>query len=162
MTAGEGWGNQSPRFNKAKCKVLHLGGATPAINTALLRRTWGCWFMKSWTWATDVRSQPRRPTVSWAASKEAWPAGWGRWVCPSALLCSALLCSGETSPGVLRPALEPSAQERHGPVGVGPEEGDKWSEGWSSSPMRKGWENQGCSAWRREGCGETLLWPFST
>ncbi|KAK4825537.1 hypothetical protein QYF61_000114 [Mycteria americana] len=29
-----------------------------------------------------------------------------------------LLCSGETSPGVLRPALEPSAQGRHGPVGA--------------------------------------------
>jgi len=36
-----------------------------------------------------------------------------------------LLCSGETSPGVLRPALKPSEQERHGPVGVGPEEGHK-------------------------------------
>ena len=35
------------------------------------------------------------------------------------------LCSGETLPGVLCPALEPSAQERHGPVGVGPEEGHK-------------------------------------
>jgi len=35
------------------------------------------------------------------------------------------------------PGLEPSAQERHGPVGAGPET-KKWSEGWNSSPMRKG------------------------
>jgi len=36
-----------------------------------------------------------------------------------------LPCSGETSLGVLRPALEPSAQDRHGPVGAGPEEATK-------------------------------------
>jgi len=28
--------------------------------------------------------------------------------------------------------------------------------------MRTGWASWGCSAWRREGCGETLLQPFST
>jgi len=34
-----------------------------------------------------------------------------------------LLRSVETSPGFLRLSLEPPAQEGHGPVGVGPEEG---------------------------------------
>jgi len=35
------------------------------------------------------------------------------------------LIRGETPPGVLHPAPEPSAQERHGPVGAGPEEATK-------------------------------------
>jgi len=35
------------------------------------------------------------------------------------------LCSGETPPGVQCPALEPPAQEGHGAVGAGPEEGHK-------------------------------------
>jgi len=36
-----------------------------------------------------------------------------------------LLRSAETAPGFLRPALEPSVQERHGAVGAGPEQGHK-------------------------------------
>jgi len=51
-----------------------------------------------------------------AASPAVWPAGRGRGFCPSALLW------WDTSLGVLRPALEPSAEDRHGPVGAGPEE----------------------------------------
>jgi len=36
-----------------------------------------------------------------------------------------LLCFGGIPPGVLRPVLEPLAQERQGPVGVGLEEGHR-------------------------------------
>jgi len=62
--------------------------------------------------------QPRKPTISWAASKAAWPAGEGGDPVP-------LLCAGEASPGALHPDVESSAQEGHGPVGVHPEEDHK-------------------------------------
>jgi len=52
-----------------------------------------------------------------------------------------LLHSGDSPPlpppGFLRPALEPSAQERHGPVGVGPEEATEMIRRWNTSPVRK-------------------------
>jgi len=44
------------KFNKAKCKVLHLGGGIQNMDTswrmqglreALWRRTWGCWWMQN-------------------------------------------------------------------------------------------------------------------
>jgi len=38
---------------------------------------------------------------------------------------ASLLCSGETPAGVLNPALELSAPERHEPVGLDPKEGHK-------------------------------------
>jgi len=56
--------------------------------------------------------------VPWAASPAAWAPGEGG---DPALLPR----SAETPPGVLRPALEPSAQDRAGAVGAGPDEATK-------------------------------------
>lgn len=50
-----------------------------SLRAAVQRRTWGFWWMKSRTWANNGLSEPRRPTVSWAASKEEWSAGQGKW-----------------------------------------------------------------------------------
>jgi len=64
--------------------------------------------------------------------------------------------SAETPPGVLCPALEPSAQGRPGAVAVGPEEAPVMIRGLEPSAVRKSWESWGCSAWRGEGSRETL------
>jgi len=65
-----------------------------------------------------VRSQPRKPTISWAASPAAWPAGQGRGFCHSTPVW-------KDPPGVLHPALKLSTLERHGAFGAGQEEGHR-------------------------------------
>ena len=62
--------------------------------------------------------QPRKPTVSWLLQEKCDEQVEGGDSSP-------LLCSSETPPGVLRPVLVSLAQEGHGVVGAGPEEGCK-------------------------------------
>lgn len=62
-----------------KCKGLQLSQGNLSINLgwgmnklrlSLPGRTWGCWWVRGWTWAVHVHLQPRKPTVSWAASRD--------------------------------------------------------------------------------------------
>ena len=67
------------RFNKSKCKVLHLGCG----NHHHQNKQGGDSTESSPV--SNVPSQPRKPTKSWAVSKEAQPEGQGRLTYTSAL-----------------------------------------------------------------------------
>ena len=145
------------KFSKAKCKVLHVGQTIPNTSTgwvesgskaALRRRIWGYWWMRSSTWADNVRLQPKKPTVPWAASRAAWPAGWGRGFCPFTPLSWDPTWSPASSSWMCW------SRSRGGP--------QRRSEGCSTSATRTGWGSWGCSAWRREGSGVTLEQPART
>ena len=121
------------RFNKAKCKVLHLGRGNPryqyrlqdegietspaekGLGPALRRRAWGYWWMKSQQCALTAQKANRTPRLYQTKHGQQVEGGDS----------APLLRSGESPPAVLRPAPGSSLQDRHGPAGVGPEEGHK-------------------------------------
>ena len=80
------WSSTRPNTRSCACVraiwSTNTGYIENGWRAALLRKTWGYWWMKSWTWPGNVHSQPRKPAVPWAASKAAWPAGRGRGFCP--------------------------------------------------------------------------------
>ena len=127
LTGGKGCHPQGPwqtgdvgpcephEVQQAKRKVLHTGLGNPKHKHRLGRE---------WT-ATESNLEEKvlgmlvdEPTISWAAPKEAWPAGQGRWLWPSTLLWWNPTWSPASSSG-------PPAQERLGPGGAGPEESHK-------------------------------------
>ncbi|GAB0175843.1 cAMP-dependent protein kinase inhibitor alpha [Grus japonensis] len=105
------------KFNKAKCKVLHMGQCNPKHNYRLD----GEWIEsspeeKDLGVLVDEKLNMSRQCVL-AAQKANHVLG-----CIKRSVTSRLR---ETPPVVLNRALGSPAQERHGPVGLSPEEGHK-------------------------------------
>jgi len=102
-------------------------------------------------WVTSCRGDSE-----WHPLKKGWPAGRGRWLSPSTQLLWGPTWSTASRPGAPSTGRMWSSWSgsRGGPL--------RWSEGWDTSPLMKGWRIWACLAWRREVSGETSLWPFST
>jgi len=113
------------KFKKAKCRVLHLGQG----NVKHRYQLGGEWIESS-PEEKDLRvlvdeKLNMTQQCALAAQKVNHILGCIKSQQNEGGDSAPLLQSAETPSGVQRPALEPSAQESHGPVGVIPEEGHK-------------------------------------
>ena len=110
----------------------NAGWAENRLRAALPKKTWGCGLTRSSTWPSTCSPESKLCSGQHQRS-----------VASRLREVILLLYSGETPPGVLRPALEPSAQERHGPVGAGPEEATKMNRGMEHLSYEEGLRDLG-------------------
>lgn len=90
---------------------------------------------RSVPWAGNVHLLPAKQALSWAASKEAWPTGQGRWFCPSVPVLWDVTWNTASSSGsssIRRPWTCWSESK------IGRQ---RCPEGASTSPVKVGWES---------------------
>ena len=116
------------KFNKAKCKVLHLGRGNPKhryrlcgqrIESSPEEKDLGLLIDKKLNITCQCVLTAEKASQITGCITRSVASRLREVILP---LYSTLV---RPAPGVRRPALEPSAQERHGAVGAGPEEGHK-------------------------------------
>lgn len=93
------------------------------------------WWTANQTWPNSVPLLQSTLTVSWAASGELFPTGWGRWS---------------------------STRERWSYLGENSKEPLQWLADWNISFVRKGWESWNSLVWRRLGGGWISLMCTNT
>jgi len=116
------------KFNKAKCKVLHMGQGN-SKHKYRLGREWieSSLEEKDLGALVDEKLNTTRHCTLTAQNANRILGGIKRSVASRAREGILPLYSALVRPhlGVLHPALEPPAQEIHGPVGAGPEKATK-------------------------------------
>ena len=122
------------KYHKSKCNVLGKDNSRYEyrLGQELIEKyaaEKGFSWMKNWKWSGNVHLQPRKSALSWAVSKEPWPAGWGSG-------SVSQFYSSKIPFEVLCLHVKSSVQDRHGHVGVVSEESHKIDQCWSTSPMQ--------------------------